>query len=93
MASKPAASRSRADKIASMAEYIADTLLPISFGDYQITANKSPVALREVGILGQGELRVKRLSEPIVEFKAHHSSTDVRDGITRYGALFIILCE
>jgi len=86
LASQTAAARARAEKIASMSEYAADTFFPVVFGDYEITLHRQPVQLLEQSQPGQDALVVRRLPEPAVELRGHHASTDVRDGITRFGA-------
>ena len=86
LASRPGAARERADKVVSMAQHIADTAFPIQFGDFEVALITEPIQLVEQGGTTEKNFSVFRLSEPTVEFKDHHSSPDVRTGITLYGA-------
>jgi len=86
LASEPAAARKRSDKIAAMIEHAAQTLFPVSFGDFKVALDTQPVQLVEQGKASRGTLPVSRLSEPAVEFRQQHATTDVRDGITRFGS-------
>lgn len=85
LASRSGASRERVEKIAAMVQYIADTLFPIQFGDMEVDLGTEPVQLVEQGQPTEKNFIVRRLSEPIVEFREHRSSPDVRVGITQYG--------
>jgi predicted HTH transcriptional regulator len=86
LASKSSAARERSEKILTMVQHIADTLFPIQISDMTIDLINEPIQLIE-GV-GQTEksLPVRRLPEPTVEFREHQSSSDVRMGITQYGA-------
>jgi len=86
LAAQQGAARIRAEKIASMAEYAAESLFPVVFGDFVVSLDPHPVQLVEHSITSKTALPVRRLAEPIVEFRDHHALTDVRDGITRFGA-------
>jgi predicted HTH transcriptional regulator len=80
------ASRARAEKIASMITYVSERVFPVRFGDFEVRLDRKPVQLTEYGKASRRTLPAYRLAEPAVEFKEHHASTDVRDGITRFGA-------
>jgi len=86
LASETGAARARADKIQSFVDYAADTLFPIMWSNIHVYLGRVPAQLAEHGASNQGQLVVCRLGEPEVEFREHHSLSDVRDGITRYGA-------
>lgn len=85
LASQKAASRERAEKIASWVDYASSSLFPVVFGDFEVTVNKQPVNLIVNGVTNQSAFIVQRLPEPLVEFREHRSSPDVRDGITQFG--------
>ena len=85
LASKSAAARERSEKTATIIEHIANTLFPVQFGDFSVGLAVEPVALVEHGKASASALAVRRLPEPIVEFRERHSSPDVRAGITQFG--------
>lgn len=85
LASKPGAARQRAEKIASMVQFVAESLFPIQLSDMEVNLTPEPVQLLEGGQPTEKNFPVRRLAEPSVEFREHHSSPDVRDGITKYG--------
>lgn len=86
LASKPGAARERCEKTLSMVQHVADTLFPIQFSDMEVSLTTTePVQLSEQGPPSERSLVVRRLPEPTVEFREHHSSPDVRSGITQYG--------
>ena len=85
LASKSGAARERSEKIVTMVQHIADTLFPIQFSDMTVDLTTEPIQLVEQGQTTEKSLPVRRLSEPTVEFREHHSSPDVRMGITQYG--------
>ncbi len=86
LASQAAASRVRAEKNVSVAQHLADELFPVQFGEFTVSLETQPARLVEHVEPSHGVLPVYRLSEPTVEFREHHATTDVRDGITRFGA-------
>jgi len=85
LASKSGAARERSEKIVTMVQHVADTLFPIQFSDMTVDLTTEPIQLVEQGQTTEKSLPVRRLSEPTVEFRDHHSSPDVRMGITQYG--------
>ena len=85
LASKAGLARERSDKIARIVEYIASSLFPVQFGDFEVNITTEPVKLIEQGNVLQDSFPVHRLPEPTVEFREHRSTSDVREGITRYG--------
>jgi predicted HTH transcriptional regulator len=86
LASQPAAARPRAEKILAVAEHLAGEVMPIRFGDFVATLETQPAQLVEQIDGCENVLPLNRLSEPTVVFRQHHTTTDVRDGITRFGA-------
>ncbi|MBC8218258.1 MAG: transcriptional regulator, partial [Planctomycetes bacterium] len=85
LASKSGAARERSEKVCTMIQYISDALFPIQFGDMEVALTTEPMQLVEQGKTTERSLPVNRLPEPTVEFREHHSSPDVRIGITQYG--------
>jgi len=69
-----------------MVQHVADTLFPIQFSDMEVSLTTEPIQLVEQGQPTEKSFPVRRLSEPTVEFREHHSSPDVRSGITKYGS-------
>ena len=86
LASKRGSARDRIEKMENMVGYIADTLFPIRFGDMLVDVATEPLRLIEHGEVTQKTFPVSRLPEPKVLFRESHSSSDVRTGITKYGA-------
>ncbi|NER29970.1 MAG: transcriptional regulator, partial [Symploca sp. SIO1C4] len=85
LASKPSAARIRAEKTQATASEIAQSVFPLFFNNLCITLQPTPVdLLRQNSTIGG--FRVKKLPEPSVEFNRHRESTDIREGITRFGA-------
>ena len=85
LASKLGSARERFNKIATMAQHVAQNLFPIQFGDFEVDVTTEPLQLIEQGKPTDKNFSVRRLSEPTVEFRGQHASPDVRDGITKYG--------
>ena len=85
LASQSGLARERFDKITTMAQDISKTLFPIQFSDFEVNITTEPLKLIEQGEPTDKSFPVRRLSEPTVEFREHHSSPDVRTGITTYG--------
>tara|TARA_R110002095_G_scaffold73822_2_gene62916 strand:- start:1683 stop:3578 length:1896 start_codon:yes stop_codon:yes gene_type:complete len=86
LASEKAAARLRAEKIQQCANILASGVFPVSFGEYEVSLEPTSVPLVEQRRPGEVALSVERLSEPEVEFRGHNSSSDVRDGITKFGS-------
>ena len=86
LASRQGSARERVDKISNMIRHIAETLFPIRFGDMDVDLVAEPLRLIEGEGPACASLPVYRLSEPTVEFGRHNSSSDIRIGITKYGA-------
>ena len=86
LVTKPDSARERAEKTLKMVEYLAGTLFPLRCGDLDVDIVSNPVRLSERQRFPEKELIVHRLPEPEVEFRRHKLSSDVRAGITAYGA-------
>lgn len=85
LASEKAAARMRAEKIQQFVADIAAHVFPIAFGEYGVSLCSSPVELREQGRNGTS-LAVYRLNEPHVLFRDRNASSDVREGLTKFGS-------
>ena len=79
------AARTRAEKMQAVVAELVQTIFPLLVDGVKVELQPTPVALLRQGRVGTG-LLVKTLTEPSVEFNQGRSSTDVRDGITRFGA-------
>jgi argonaute-like protein implicated in RNA metabolism and viral defense len=86
LSSKPSAARERSDRIDTVVEYLVSNVSPITLGDLEITLERRPVQLAEYGTSTADSLPVFRLAEPAVVFREQRASTDVRDGITKFGS-------
>jgi len=86
LASETAAARRRAEKIQQCVDALAQGVFPIAFGEYEVSLETRRLPLVEQRRPGETSLTVQRLNEPKVEFRSHHSSPDVRDGITKFGS-------
>lgn len=85
LASKLGASKIREEKTRAIASEISQSVFPLVYGNLHITLQPTPVQLPRQNYVAQG-LRVKSLLEPRVEFNHHHKSSDIREGITKFGA-------
>ena len=85
LASVSGAARERADKVATIVQYVANNVFPIRLGDLEVRVTTEPLQLVEQAKYTEKSFPVRRLPEPTVEFREHHTLPDVRDGITRYG--------
>ena len=63
-----------------------ESLFPLEFGEYEVSFKSKQVPLVEQKRPSELSLTVQRLSEPEVEFRGQHSSSNVRDGITKFGS-------
>ena len=86
LASTTGASRERSERIKAMVIHLADSLFPIQLSDIEVSLSIEPLGLTEESRLTSNKFQVHRLAEPTVEFREHHSSSDVRSGITQFGA-------
>ena len=86
LASRPSAARERVEKVTNTIQYIIDNVFPIQLGDLEIRVLPEPLQLVEHVQPTEYKFPVYRIAEPTVEFREHHTLSDVRDGITKYGA-------
>jgi predicted HTH transcriptional regulator len=85
LASEPNAARRRADYSQAVAEELYQTIFPLVVKGMHIGLHSEPAELsRQVD--RDGKLRVESLAEPNVEFSRHHETSDIREGITKFGA-------
>ena len=83
---EPGAARKRAERTTKMLNYVASSFFPIRCCDLEVDVLRDPVRLTEGTITTKDEWVVRRLPEPPVEFRQRQSASNVREGITRYGA-------
>lgn len=79
------ASRIRAQSTQNVINEISKSVFPIEISGFKTQLNITPLRLSSKGD-GEKLLRVDSLAEPKVEFSKHHSTSDVREGITQYGS-------
>jgi predicted HTH transcriptional regulator len=83
---EPNASRVRAARTEAVAGELCRTLFPLSLpGGATVGLIPAGAVLSREGNEGPG-LRLFSVSEPSVEFHHHHESSDIREGITKFGA-------
>jgi predicted HTH transcriptional regulator len=82
---EPNAARTRAEKMQAVARELVQVIFPLLVDGVKVGLQPTPTPLSRQGTVGTG-LLVKTLTEPSVEFNQGRSSTDIRDGITRFGA-------
>ncbi len=85
LSASAAASRVRAERTQALVEDVARTVFPIKFGGMDVVLTTTPLSLARDARLSDS-LQVRTIPEPNVEFGHHKETTDIRDGITRYGA-------
>ena len=86
LVARPDAARERAEKTLTMVNHLAETVFPLRCSDLEVDIVSDPIHLSERQRSSKRELIVRRLPEPTVEFRQHQLSSDVRAGITKYGA-------
>ncbi|MEH1833958.1 MAG: RNA-binding domain-containing protein [Nostoc sp.] len=82
---EPNAARIRAEKTQAVAEELLQTVFPLLVDGVKVGFQAIPTPLSDQGKFGTG-LIFRTLPEPSVEFNQGRASTDIRDGITRFGA-------
>lgn len=85
LGSMPAASRVRADKTVATAVALADAVFPLRLGTSLVRLNPIPTPLGRRAD-AKTPLAVIGLQEPKVVFYERQQSSDIRDGITRFGS-------
>ena len=73
--------RIRSEKTLATVDNIASTVFPLLIGDSQAVLHSTPILLRN-----EKELHLSNLPEPEVEFVDHQRSSNIRTGITTFGA-------
>ena len=82
---EPNAARIRAEKTRAIAELVSERIFPLAMGPLQVALRPEPEKLiREA--TGTDHFRTASLAEPTVEFSHQHESSNIRDGITKFGA-------
>ena len=77
--------RVRADRIQKIVKTIAETAFPLSVTGREVELKTTPLGLLEDGD-GKRAWRVEALKEPSVEFAHRRMTSDIRQGITTFGA-------
>lgn len=78
------AARVRAEKTIATAQQIAEAVFPLTVGELRAVMHTGPLPLHRYG--SPDEFQVHTLPEPTVEFHRHRESSDIREGITSFGA-------
>ena len=76
------AARQRAEKSKITAEALAESVFPLRVGVSDVSLASEPVRL---GTSKSG-LSIRSLPEPLVEFGRHQETSNIREGITEFGA-------
>ena len=85
LALQPGAARLRAERTQAIVEELAATVFPIFLDTEEVRLSTTPMPLSRSGD-DHRTLPVGVVDEPEVEFQNHHASSDIRDGITRFGS-------
>lgn len=85
MSAQPNAARERSERTQRVAESLENNIFPISLGGTKIYFSSKPLTLKRTGT-EKGSFRTYTLSEPTVEFGRGKESSDIREGVTIYGA-------
>jgi hypothetical protein len=85
LALQPNAARVRAERTEAIANTLASDVFPLTVGGKVVTLITTPLGLSQDAD-GASALRLQTIKEPEVEFSAHRSSADIRDGITKWGS-------
>jgi predicted HTH transcriptional regulator len=76
------AARTRAEKTTATIAFLAQQVFPLSLPTTTITITPTPLALPPA----DAPERLQVIPEPRVEFHQHRSSSNIREGITKFGA-------
>ena len=85
LSAQPNAARERFERTQKIAETLETSIFPISFNGANIYFHSKPSNLKRTGS-EEGNFRTYTLSEPTVEFGRGKESSDIREGVTIYGA-------
>ena len=77
----PGTARKRAEITQTTAADIAESIFPLRVGGSELTLDREPVRLDAIS-----GLLPRSLAEPLVEFGRHRETSNIREGITEYGA-------
>lgn len=81
LSSATGAARERAETTQMTAGDIAETIFPLRVGGSELTLVREPARLDAASGLSP-----RSLAEPLVEFGRHRETSNIREGITQYGA-------
>jgi predicted HTH transcriptional regulator len=84
LSSDPSAPRIRLERTETVAESIAKTIFPLTFGRTRVSLRPTAVPLVRHNSEAKS-FHVHTLSEPTVEFGHGQANADIREGITKYG--------
>ena len=84
LSSEPNAARTRFEKTQAIAAEMGQVAFPLLVNGKNVELKTTPISLSHQETL-DNKLTVKNLPEPSVEFNERRSSTNIRDGITRFG--------
>jgi predicted HTH transcriptional regulator len=79
---RPQAARVRAEKTTATIAFLAEEVFPLSLPTTTITINPRPLPLPPP----DAPERLQTIPEPSVEFDQHRATTNIREGITKFGA-------
>jgi hypothetical protein len=82
---QPAAARARAERVQTVVQELTQSVFPLHVGGADVEIATVPLPLSATGD-GVAALQVVSLTEPAVEFSAHHTMQDIREGITKFGS-------
>lgn len=82
---EPNAARERAERTQNTVSDLAANVFPLAIGHTSVELVPIPLSLSIRGD-GRTALKVESLSEPEVAFNLHRFSSDIREGITKFGS-------
>lgn len=83
LSGKTGTARERAEKTTATAELLSKSVFPLEIGGITAMLKPAPVPLHQRDT--KEGLQVRSLPEPTVEFSRQRESSDIREGITKYG--------
>jgi predicted HTH transcriptional regulator len=81
LATTTGAARKRAEVTQITAEDLANHIFPLRVGGSELVLDPNPVRLDQIS-----GLQPRTLAEPLVEFARHRETSNIREGITEFGA-------
>jgi len=82
---EPGAARVRAERVRTVVQELTQGVFPLHLGGAAVEIATTPIPISPTGD-GVAALRVVSLTEPAVEFSAHRTLQDIREGITKFGS-------